>query len=236
MNRFVTTCLQTLCVFYVCISASYPGANNVLKIATLQNPVVSSPSTPTRSFILATDLYKNTVVLLFLVRYLRLNTRLCVSYLFKIIYVLLNIRHIKRYFAFFKTFKNTGKNILSNFQRNFSGRDVATREVGGGVVADNHLKLFMNKYWGGLHPRSVHLRICSSLDASDGISVIIYAINYYAVILQGSRHYWGNLSKFTYFCDFVTLCQLGYISWFSVQSKACFRFKFSLKCLIKLEF
>ena len=94
----------------------------------------------------------------------------------------------------------------------------------------------MNKYWGGVTPRSVHLRICSSLDASDGIYVIIYAINYYAVILQGSRHYWGKLSKFTYFCEFVTLCQLGYISWFSVQSKACFRFKFSLKCLIKLEF
>jgi hypothetical protein len=35
-----------------------------------------SPSTPARSLILATDLYKNTVVLLFLVRYLRLGTRL----------------------------------------------------------------------------------------------------------------------------------------------------------------
>jgi hypothetical protein len=37
---------------------------------------VSFPSTPARSLILATDLYKYTVVLLFLVRYLRLGTRL----------------------------------------------------------------------------------------------------------------------------------------------------------------
>jgi hypothetical protein len=42
----------------------------------LQNLVVYSPSTPARSLILATDLCKNTVVLLFLVRYLRLGTRL----------------------------------------------------------------------------------------------------------------------------------------------------------------
>jgi hypothetical protein len=33
------------------------------------------PSTSARSLVLATDLYKNTVVLLFLVRYLRLGTR-----------------------------------------------------------------------------------------------------------------------------------------------------------------
>jgi hypothetical protein len=37
---------------------------------------VSCPSTPARSLILVTDLYKNTVVLLFLVHYLRLGTRL----------------------------------------------------------------------------------------------------------------------------------------------------------------
>jgi hypothetical protein len=72
-----------------CIAASYPGANNVLKIATLQCFYIDQwlrwasgggclGRTPARSLILATDLYKNTVVLLNST-FLRLGTRLGVS-------------------------------------------------------------------------------------------------------------------------------------------------------------
>jgi hypothetical protein len=41
-----------------------------------------SGSAPARSLSLATDLYKNTIVLLFLVRYLRLGTRLIIACVF----------------------------------------------------------------------------------------------------------------------------------------------------------
>ena len=49
---------------------------SVAKMSERAGVLGEDTSTPARSLILATDLYKNTVVLLFLVRYLRLGRRL----------------------------------------------------------------------------------------------------------------------------------------------------------------
>ena len=59
ISSFASSCPP--CLLHILPGASFPA---------------SSPSTPARSLSLATDLYKNTVVLLFLIRYLRLGTRL----------------------------------------------------------------------------------------------------------------------------------------------------------------
>ncbi len=69
--------IGTLQCFYIDQWLSWASAQGCLGRTTASppHPIESSPSTPARSLSLATDLYKNTVVCLFLV-FLRLGTRL----------------------------------------------------------------------------------------------------------------------------------------------------------------